>query len=550
MQERTQEFDYVIVGGGSAGCVLADRLSRDPNNRVCLLEAGSEGNTVMTTTPGAFGYFMFSRKYNWRFQGKAEPDILKGQKPFTPRGKMLGGSSSVNAMVYIRGDKTDYDHWASLGNKGWSYTEVLPHFKRVEQNENGADEFHGGDGPLYVSNCTPQYPLTEAFIEAGQQVGYPLNKDYNGASLEGVGAFQFTIKDGERCGAKRAFLAPAMARPNLTVLTYARATRVLFDGKKAVGVALQLKGKATEVKARKEVILASGSINSPQLLLLSGVGAKADLEPHGIEQVHELPGVGKNLQEHPDLSILVTSKKRDGVTIGPSSLIPNLKNLLRYIKDKSGPLASSVTESGGFIKSDDSIEVPDLQLHFVPLMFNDHGRDLAAMTKHGYSLHVCLLRPKSRGSLTLASADPLADPVIDYQFLTHEDDVKAMVSGVRKVREILAAPRFDEYRGVETFPGEDKQSDEELAQAVRDNLSLIYHPAGTCKMGNDEMAVVDDQLRVHGMENLRVIDASIMPTVVTGNTNAPTIMIADKGADMILGLAPVASVGQAEAEPA
>lgn len=528
------EFDYIIIGAGSAGSVLAKRLSEDSSNSVLVLEAGPEDKSPFIKIPGAFAYFMFSKKYNWRYEAESVQDIRQGNPMFCPRGKTLGGSSAINAMVYIRGHASDYDTWEAQGNQGWGFKDMLPFFKQSECNERGADEYHGDKGPLYVSNTHNAYPLNDCFLKGAMQAGYPLTDDFNGPNFEGAGYFQFTIKDGERCGVSRGYLKPSMARPNLSVECDAFVNRIVFKDKVAVAVEYEKQGSTYRVSASKEILLCGGSFNSPQTLMLSGVGDKEELSRHNINVVHDLPGVGKNLQEHVDACVLVESKKKDGFTVSPSGLLGMLPDTAKYLAKKQGKLANSITQAGAFLKSNPSVDVPDIQMHFVPLLFDDCGRDIKLMSKHGYSLHVCVLRPESRGKLSLSSSNP-RDPVkIDFNFLSAEKDAKVLVDGIRVARKILETDAFAEHRGQEIHPGVDVQSDEDLLQACKDRLGLVYHPTGTCKMGSDPMAVVDDQLRVHGITGLRVVDASIMPNLVSGNTNAPVIAIAEKAAAMIL----------------
>jgi len=446
----------------------------------------------------------------------------------------LGGSSAINAMVYIRGHKTDYDRWEQQGNAGWSYEHMLPYFKKSETNERGADDFHGGLGPLYVSDVRNDYPLNDRFIEGAHQAGFPLNNDFNGKNFEGAGYFQFTIQNGERCGVSKAFLKPASIRSNLQVECEAFVNKIIFKGKKAIGVEYKQGNKIFTVYAKKEIILCGGAFNSPQLLMLSGIGDKEELAEHNIPLVHELTGVGKNLQEHVDACVLVKSLKKDGFSVGPGGLMKMLPDVIKYYKSKTGKLANSITQSGGFLKSSPEVDVPDIQLHFVPLLFDDCGRDVKLLAGHGYSLHVCVLRPKSRGKLTLKSADPREPIRIDFNFLSDPDDAKVLVNGIRVARKILKSAAFDDYRGEEIHPGKGVKSDDELLQKCKDRLGLVYHPVGTCKMGHDVTAVVDNELKVHGIESLRVVDASIMPDLVSGNTNAPIIAIAEKAADIIL----------------
>jgi len=527
-------FDYIIVGGGSAGCVLANRLTASGKHRVCLLEAGPDDNTPFISIPGAFAYFMFSKKYNWMFDAEPQQDIRKGQPVFCPQGKALGGGSAINAMIYIRGHRSDYDQWATLGNSGWDFDQLLPYFKKNESNERGADHLHGDAGPLQVSDCRNYYPINERFLQAAEQAGYPSTDDFNGDQHEGVGFYQFTIKDGKRCSASHAYLRPARSRENLTVECHSLATRILFEGKRATGIEYRRKDKTQRIYADREVIISGGAYNSPKLLMLSGIGAKQPLDDVGISQFHDLPGVGENLQEHVDSCVLQESKKGDGFRASPAGLLRMAHEPFRYLFGKKGKLESSVTQAGAFLRTSGELDVPDVQLHFLPLLYDDSGRDMKLMSKKGYSCHVCVLRPKSLGRMTLKSADPETPPRIELNFLSHPQDRKTLVDGIRLARKILAAPGFDDYRGAEINPGSDAQSDEDILARAKERLGLVYHPVGTCKMGNDDMAVVDDQLKVHGLEGLRVVDASIMPTLIGGNTNAPTMVIAEKAADMIL----------------
>jgi choline dehydrogenase len=526
-------YDYVIVGAGSAGCVLANRLSADPDVSVCVIEAGPPDHLEFIHTPGAMGLVLLNKKYDWSYDAKPDPNIRNGQPIFCPRGKTLGGSSSINGMIYVRGHRSDYDRWADQGNSGWSYEDVLPYFRKAEHNVRGANDYHGADGPLAVSDSELQFKISKVFVEGAEQAGMPMNDDFNGERYEGFGPYQFTIANGRRCSTAVAYLHPVMNRHNLTVMTEADVLAVEFDGKRAIGVTVEHKGGRSSIKAAREVIVSAGSYNTPKLLMLSGVGDPDELKEHGIGVVHALPGVGKNLQEHADTVVLTTSHFHGGIQMSLLGMLQMVGNGIEYWGAHLGKLRVSLIEAGGFLKTDPSLEIPNVQIHTLPLLFDDSGRDMRLMAKDGYSCHVCGLRPKSRGTIGLASANPDHAPIIDHNFFSEPDDLQTMVDGVRLARKILAAPAFDKFRKEEIHPGPEKQTDEEIGQAIRDKLGIIYHPVGTSKMGNDDMAVVDAQLRVHGMEGLRVIDASIMPTIIGSNTNAPTIMIAEKASEMI-----------------
>ncbi|MBT8141002.1 MAG: choline dehydrogenase [Gammaproteobacteria bacterium] len=528
-------FDYVIIGAGSAGCVLANRLSADPNTSVCLLEAGAKDNSTFIHTPAGTvtmmrGTPLMGGKYNWQFHTTPQAG-LNGRRGYQPRGKTLGGSSSINAMIYIRGHQSDYDDWEKLGNPGWGFSDVLPYFKRSEHNERIQNELHGQNGELNVSDSFSNNPVHELFIEAGIEQGHVQNDDFNGHTQEGVGRYQMTQINGSRCSTAVAFLKPVSERPNLTVLTNARACKILIQGKRATGVELRHKNTTLQIDANKEVLLAAGAFQSPQLLMLSGIGAVDNLQPHGIELVHELPGVGANLVDHPDYTSVHKSANKQTIGISASGTLDVLKAMNQYRKDRTGLLSSNYAESGGFLKTDPDLARPDIQLHFVAGIVDDHGRKLHL--GHGISCHSCVLRPKSRGSVTLASSDPMADPVIDLNFLGEEDDLNVLLKGYKITREILHSKALHGTTGKEVYT-KGSMSDDELAYWMRQRADTVYHPVSSCRMGNSDMDVVDAKLRVHGVENLRVVDASIMPTLIGGNTNAPSIMIAEKAADMIL----------------
>lgn len=522
-------FDYVIIGAGSAGCVLANRLSANPSVTVCLLEAGPEDRSPLIHAPVGVAAILPSRHVNWAFKTVAQPG-LGGRIGYQPRGKVLGGSSSINGMIYIRGHHSDFDDWQALGNPGWSFSDVLPYFCKSEMNHRGASSFHGAEGELYVGR-NPMHPATQAFIEAAQAAGHSRNPDFNGSRQEGVGQYDVTIRDGRRWSTATAFLKPIRhTRKNLTVMTSANVERILLEGKKAVGVELKHKGKRQTIKARQEVLLSAGAFGSPQLLMLSGIGPEAELKPHGIGVKHELPGVGQNLQDHPD--VVLCYKSRDTSLLGVSvrGSVKMGKTLIEYVRHRRGLFASNIGESGAFLKTDSSLARPDIQLHSVVALVDDHNRKLH--WGHGFSCHVCVLRPKSIGSVGLHSNDPGAPPRIDPNILGHDDDAQTLLKGYRMAREIIQQAPMARF-GLKEMYSAGLYGDEQLIQVLRQRTDTIYHPVGTCKMGNDEQAVVDNQLRVHGLEGLRVVDASIMPTLVGGNTNAASIMIAERAAEWL-----------------
>ncbi|WP_050927873.1 GMC family oxidoreductase [Aestuariivita boseongensis] len=531
------KFDYVIVGGGSAGCVMAARLSEDPGISVCLIEAGGSGRDLFIRAPALVAGMISGRPKinNWAFRTVPQPG-LNGRRGFQPRGKALGGSSAINAMLYVRGHPSDYDEWADLGCDGWDWQSVLPYFKRAEGNARGADDLHGADGPLQVANQSEPRPITHAFVEAASQQQIRETQDFNGSEQEGVGLYQVTQfhsgpQKGERCSAAAAYLFPAMTRPNLTILTKTQVRRVRWDGLRATGVEIQQNGKRQIIEAKREVILSAGAFGSPQLLMLSGIGPRDELARHKIEVVHELPGVGQNLQDHLDYILTYHSKRDDVVGLGPKGLAQLAQAGLRWRKDGAGLFASPFAEGGAFFKSAPHVAKPDLQLHFVVGIVDDHMRKIHF--RYGFSCHVCVLRPFSRGSVGLTSSRADKPPRIDPQYLSDPRDLQLLMTGARQMEAILEAEPLAPWRGKRLYLHDG--SDAALEADIRNRADTIYHPVGTCAMGTGDMAVTDAQGRVHGVEGLRVVDASLMPRLIGGNTNAPVMMMAEKIADQMRG---------------
>lgn len=527
----TDTFDFVVVGGGSGGCAVAGRLSEDPQTSVALLDAGGKNDNWVVTTPFALALMVTGTINNWAFNTVPQAG-LNGRIGYQPRGKGLGGSSAINAMVYIRGHRSDYDQWAALGNTGWSFSDVLPYFKRSENNADFDGAYHGKDGPLAVNKLRTENPVQQIFLQAAQEGQFRIREDFNAEDHEGLGIYQVTQKNGERWSAARAYIHPHMdSRANLRVETGAQAVRILFEGKRAVGVEYRQSKELKQLRARREVIVASGAFQTPQLLMLSGVGDGADLVKHGIESVHHLPGVGQNLQDHPDFVFGYMSDNPNFNGLSLKGLLRLLRGIGQYRRERRGPMTSNFAECGGFLKSRPDLDVPDVQLHFGMALTDDHGRKRHRGT--GFSLHVCQLRPKSRGHVGLGSADPFAQPLIDPNFLGHPDDLETMVGGYKITKRLLETPSMRALQKKDMFT-EGVRTDDDIRKLLRARVDTVYHPVGTAKMGvNDSMAVVDPKLKVYGMEGLRIVDASVMPTLIGGNTNAPTIMIGEKAADMI-----------------
>ncbi|MEB5966029.1 choline dehydrogenase [Comamonas testosteroni] len=538
MSDAIASYDYVIVGAGSAGCVLAARLSEDPGNKVLLLEAGPPDRSPWIHLPIGYGKTMWSPRYNWRFETDPDPH-MNGRRIYWPRGKTLGGSSSINGLIYVRGQAQDYDHWAALGNPGWSYEDVLPYFIKSEGNARGANDFHGAAGPLKVSDIEARHELIEAFIAGALQVGVPRTRDFNGPQQEGAGYYQLTTSKGLRCSTARGYLNPARKRPNLQIETGAMATGLIMRGKRAIGVNFRQNGQVHKAMARAEVILSAGAIQSPQLLQLSGIGPRSLLQNLGIPVVHELPGVGENLQDHLQIRLSYECSKPITTNDQLNSWIGTTRLGLEWLFHRSGPLAVGINQGGCFMRAlrnadgSPTASTPDIQFHVSTL-----SADMAGGKVHpysGFTMSVCQLRPESRGHVRIRSKDPFAPPSMQPHYLSTELDQRTNVAAIRCARRIAQSEAMSPYVRREVKPGPQTQSDEELLEFCRDNGATIFHPSGTCRMGvaQDPMAVVDARLRVHGIQGLRVVDCSIMPTLVSGNTNAPVVMIAEKASDLI-----------------
>lgn len=533
MQKMSQtQFDFIVIGAGSAGATLAARLTENSQFKVCLIEAGGADKSPFIHIP--FGLAFLSRMTNLGWEYDTEPQThLNNRKLFWPRGKVMGGSSSLNAMCYIRGVPEDYNLWSEMGAKGWDWQTVLPYFKKSEKQQHGESELHGADGYLSVSDLRHTNPLSDSFVAAAQDACLDKVTDFNSTKREGLGFYQVTQENGQRCSAAKGYLSPALSRSNLTVVTKALVEKIIISDGVATGVQAQINGESVALTASKEVLLSAGAINSPQVLMLSGIGPKKHLAEKGIETIVDLPGVGQNLQDHLDAIVQHRCKSRESYSISLALIPRYVKAAFNYLFNRKGLMTSNVAEAGGFDRTQHAGDIPDIQYHFLPAILLNHGRTTAF--GYGYGVHVCGLYPKSRGEIRLGSNNPKDLALIDPHYLEHPDDQKVMIDGVRRARKILAAAAFDKYHSWEIGPGPEAQTDEEILAFIRRKAETIYHPVGTCKMGRieDTMTVVDPELKVKGMKGLRVVDASVMPTLVGGNTNAPTIMIAERCADLI-----------------
>jgi len=523
-------FDYIIVGAGSAGCVMANRLSEDPSKRVCLVEAGPPDKNPLIHIPLGLALLARTRGINWGYETAPEPQ-LNGRRLYWPRGKTLGGSSSVNAMIYMRGHPADYEGWAKAAGPAWGWDRARELFLAMEGNTAIDDAHHGTKGPLSVTNLVHPNPLSRAFVQAGVECQLPENADFNGERQEGAGLYQVTQKEGRRFSAARAFLDPVRERKNLTIETGALVERVLFEGRRAKG--LRLRGRDVLLRPGGEVIVCGGAVNSPQLLMLSGVGPGGELSRHGIEVVHDAREAGANLTDHLDITVLAAARGSDAIGVAPGLLPRLIRSGWAYAKHRQGELTSNVAEAGGFAKSDPSRERPNLQFHFIPALMRDHGRKTTF--GYGVTLHVCDLLPKSRGRISLAGNDPSTPPRIEANYLSHPDDIGVLLDGLKLARRIFGAPAMKKHIKAELLPGPEARTDEALVADIRARAETIYHPVGTCRMGKDEASVVDPEARVRGVEGLRVVDASIMPSIIAGNTNAPVMMMAENVSRMMLG---------------
>lgn len=527
-------FDYIVIGGGSGACATAGRLSEDLGLSVLVLEAGGNGQDWAIKMPAGTIAMLPTQYNNWAFQTVPQHG-LRGRRGYQPRGKALGGSSAINAMVYVRGNPSDYDHWQMLGNEGWSYADLLPYFKRSENNADFKNEFHGNDGPLHVGNLRSDNPFQQIFLQAAKQTGFSINHDFNGATQEGVGIYQVTQFNGERWSAARAYLEPhRFKRTNLHVMTHAMVTQILFETAngqpRAAKVKFNHNGIEKIAHARCEIILAAGALQSPQILQLSGIGERSELEALGIPVVHHLPGVGKNCQDHPDMVLNYISDSLDLMGFSFAGTARMAREFWRYITKRRGMLTSNYAEGGAFLKTTPDLRVPDVQFHFVIGIVDDHARKMH--WGHGYSCHVCVLHPKSRGSVRLASNNPYDAPLIDPNFFDDPDDLEVMLRGVKLMRKLMDAPALKTMRTM-SMTDANINSDNALRELIRQRADTVYHPVGTCKMGQDAMSVVDTQLRVIGVKGLRIADASIMPTLISGNTNAISMVIGERAADFI-----------------